>query len=186
MKPLKQAKIRLKSSQNRLTFTVLAVAAVIFLVLCLVCRTPESDTAPEGDYAEYETGRVIKIMNDTTFRDPVSDNAYRGEQTLVVEVTSGQYEGEQLLVDNAVGPLFGVPVKVGDSIVMIISTYENGDVRATVHEYNRETALVIVILLFMLATVLVGGKTGAKSLLGLIITVICIFRILIPLLMKGL
>ena len=45
--------------------------------------------------------------------------------------------------------------------------------------------LAVVIGLFLLAAVLVGGKTGAKSLVGLLVTLLCLFWILIPMLMKG-
>ena len=104
---------------------------------------------------------------------------------MIVKITSGQYKGDEMLVDNTVGPLYGVPVQEGDRVILIISTYADGSRLATVYEYNRELALIITVLLFMLATVLVGGKTGAKSLVGLIITIACIFCILIPLLLRG-
>ena len=52
-------------------------------------------------------------------------------------------------------------------------------------EYNRMTALAIIVGLFLIATVAVGGKVGAKSLLTLGFTLVCLFWILIPLLMKG-
>ncbi len=57
--------------------------------------------------------------------------------------------------------------------------------RATVFEYNRIPALLIAVGLFFLVTLLVGGKRGAKSLVGLVFTVLCLFLLLIPLLLKG-
>ena len=45
--------------------------------------------------------------------------------------------------------------------------------------------MILVVVLFLVVTVLVGGKTGAKSLIGLIVTLACLFWILLPLLMKG-
>lgn len=185
MKKIKETGLKSWLSDNKWSVIILAAAAVIFIIMCCMCRTPSADVTAEGDYAEYETGKVVQIISDNTWQDEASDGSYRGEQSMIVEVTSGQYKGEQLLVDNAVGPLYGVPAEVGDSVVLTISTYTDGTVLATVHEFNREAALVIVVLLFMLATVLVGGKTGAKSLVGLVITVACIFCILIPLLLKG-
>ena len=170
---------------NKLAIIVLALAAAIFIALVLYCRTPSQSNSDAEEYAEYETGKVTQIISDSTFSDPEADNSFRGEQSLIVEVTSGQYKGTEMLVENTVGPLFGVPVAPGDKVTLIISTYSDGSTLGTVYEYNREFALAVVVVLFMLATVLVGGKTGAKSLLGLIITVICIFCILIPLLLKG-
>ena len=98
---------------------------------------------------------------------------------------SGQYKGEEMEVYNYVSPLYGARVNEGEGVVLLISTYGSGEVRASVFEYDREPAFFLVVGLFLLVTVLVGGKTGAKSLLGLIFTVACLFWMLIPLLMKG-
>ncbi len=53
------------------------------------------------------------------------------------------------------------------------------------YEYDRAVGLAVIVGLFLLATVLVGGKVGAKSLVALAVTLVCLFWILIPLLMKG-
>ena len=148
-----------------------------------MARARRPNTA--GDYVEYDNGRVLEILSDSTESDEASDGAFRGEQMMLVEVTTGQYKGEQLQVYNYVGPLYGIPLKSGDSVTLTVSTFENGDVQATVYEYNRSTPVLIVVGLFLLVTLLVGGRTGAKALLGLVFTVLCVFLLLFPSLMKG-
>lgn len=160
-------------------------AAIIFIAAYLLAKPVPEQPHPATDYAEYETGTVTMILSDSTEQDQNSDNSYRGEQLLIVEVTSGQYKGESLQVSNYVGPLYSVPLEVGDSAVLIISTYGDGTHIGTVYEFNRFVPIIIVLGLFFLITGLVGGKTGLKSLVGLIITIIALFYILIPALMKG-
>lgn len=172
-------------TKNKTALIILAAALVIFIAARLWAAPEAEESIEAAEFAEYEKGTVMQVLSDSTEADPTADNALRGEQLLIVEVTSGRYEGETLQVSNYVGPLYGGRVDVGDSVVMIISTYEDGSHVASVYEFNRTTALVIIVLLFIIATVLVGGKTGAKSLVGLAITVICLFWILIPALMKG-
>lgn len=162
-----------------------ACAVIIFIAAYLGAKPIPEQPHPATDYAEYETGKVTMILTDSTEKDPNSDNSFRGEQLLIVEVTSGQYKGESLQVSNYVGPLYSVPLKVGDSAVLIISTYGDGTHIGTVYEFNRFVPLIIVFALFFIITALVGGKTGLKSLVGLFITVITLFYILIPALMKG-
>lgn len=172
---------------NKRTIAVLLAAAVIFIA-ARIWVSPASgsdDGAEPEEYAEYDTGTVLEILSDSTEADDAADGAYRGDQLMLVEITSGRYEGETMQVYNYVGPLYGAPLKVGDSAVLIVSTYADGSHTATVYEFNRLLALAAIIALFVIATVLVGGKTGAKSLVGLIITLICIFLILLPMLMKG-
>ena len=170
---------------NRAVVLVLAAAAVIFALVRIAVAPAKTDVALTGDYAEYDNGVVTELLTDSTERDPVSDGGYRGEQMLLVEVKTGQYEGEILLVNNYVGPLYGVPLRVGDSCTMVISTYSDGTHRATVYEYDRSIPALIILVLFLIVTVLVGGKTGAKSLVGLIFTVLAVFLLLFPALMKG-
>lgn len=174
-------------NDNKRTIAVLLAAAVIFVAarIWVSPASGEDAGAEPEEYAEYDTGTVLEILSDNTEADDAADGAYRGDQLMLVEITSGRYEGETMQVYNYVGPLYGAPLKVGDSAVLIVSTYADGSHTATVYEFNRLLALAAIIALFVIATVLVGGKTGAKSLVGLVITLICIFLILLPMLMKG-
>ena len=171
--------------KNRTALLVLLAALALFVVVRVLVAPEKTEPLAAGDYSEYENGTVDEVLTDSTERDDASDGAFRGEQTLTVRVRTGQYKGDTLLVTNVVGPLYGVPLKSGDRCTLIISTYADGDVRATVYEYDRTVPLVIVVGLFLLVTVLVGGRTGAKSLVGLLFTVLSVFLLLFPALMKG-
>ena len=164
---------------------VLAAALVLFAA-GWQWAAPEEDSGIQAEaYSEYEMARVAEVLADDTEPDPVSDGGWRGEQLLLAEVTSGQYKGQLLQVSNFVGPLYGGPVEAGDGVVLLISTDADGSYRGTVYEFNRAMPLAIVVLLFLVAAIVVGGKTGAKSLVGLAVTLACLFGILIPALMKG-
>lgn len=167
------------------TTVVLAAALAVFLIAFFRLRPERTEVVPGTSYVEYERGKIETIVSDSTVADPESDNAYRGEQLMTVKVTTGRYAGETLLVSNYVGPVYGQPLKEGDGVSLTISTYENGDHKATVYEYDRFGALAFVVALFFLVTILVGGRTGAKSLVALTVTVLCLFGILLPALLKG-
>ncbi len=168
------------------TIIALVICAILFLTGYFLAKPASAEEAPlSGDYAHYDNGVVTQILADNTYSDPTADGGYRGEQTLIVEMKTGQYKGQSLKVQNYTGPIYGVPLKVGDGCTLTVNTYSDGTVTATVYEYNRVTPILVILALFILATVLVGGKNGAKSLVGLIITVASIFLILFPALMKG-
>lgn len=170
---------------NKRSLLVLAFSVLIFALAARWAAPEKTDISTATEYAEYETGIITQILSDNTFSDPTSDGGYRGEQLMLVDVTSGQYKGETLQVYNYVGPLYGVPLAAGDGVTLIISTYTDGVHTATVYEYNRTIPLLIVIALFLIAAIAVGGQTGAKSLVGLVVTLACLFYVLIPMLMKG-
>ena len=171
--------------ENRVSCLVLAAALVLFLAVRAIAA-PEKETAIDAaEYAEYENAVITEVLSDNTFTDPAADNALRGEQLLLAEVKTGQYKGEIMQAYGYVGPLYGGQLKVGDGATLLISTYADGSHVATVYEYNRLPALAVIVAMFLIATVAVGGKVGAKSLVALAMTLVCLFWILIPLLMKG-
>ena len=171
--------------ENRVSCLVLAAALVLLLAVRAIAA-PEKETAIDAaEYAEYENAVITEVLSDNTFTDPAADNALRGEQILLAEVKTGQYKGEIMQVYGYVGPLYGGQLKVGDGATLLISTYADGSHVATVYEYNRLPALAVIVAMFLIATVAVGGKVGAKSLVALAMTLVCLFWILIPLLMKG-
>lgn len=171
--------------ENKWTCIVLAAAlAVLLAARLLAAPMPVQSDEPENR-ADYESASVDQILSDSTEKDPASDNGYRGEQLLLVTVRSGDYKGQQMQVYNYVGPLYGGPLKVGDRATVLISTYSDGTVNATVYEFDRLLPLCIVLVLFIAAAVAVGGRTGVKSLVALAVTLVCLFGVLLPSLMKG-
>lgn len=171
--------------ENRVSCLVLAAALVLFLAVRAIAAPEKEAVIDAAEYAEYENAVITEVLSDNTFTDPAADNALRGEQILLAEVKTGQYKGEIMQVYGYVGPLYGGQLKAGDGATLLISTYADGSHVATVYEYNRLPALAVIVALFLIATVAVGGKVGAKSLVALAMTLVCLFWILIPLLMKG-
>ena len=165
---------------------ILLLATAVFAGLYGYAHSGTAEEQQRGEaYVEYQTGRVLEILSDSCEPDAEADGAYRGDQSLLVAVTSGQYRGQTLLTSNAVGPLYGEPAASGDHVTLLISTYADGSHNATVYEHDRSIAIGLILAAFLLVTVLVGGKTGAKSILGLAMTVAVLVLLLIPLLLKG-
>ncbi len=171
---------------------VLVIAAVVFL--CVFFRIYSADIlngageifSPYGEEkVEFEKAAVTEMLNENMEKDKVADSAYTGSQEFLVIVKSGRYKGESMIVKNYFGPNYGGPVSEGDSVILTIKTYADGGHSATVYEYNRIPILAVFLILFFAAIILIGGRTGLKSLIGLIVTAVCLFMILIPLLLKG-
>ena len=164
------------------------VLAVVLAILggLFVVANPKQEPATEAEeYMEYENAVVEQILSDSTESDPVSEGHHRGNQKLIVRVKTGQYAGQQMMADNTVGPLYGFPMDVGDSVTVGLSTYADGTVRCYVYEYNRFPGLLLVAAAFLVVTVLVGGRVGIKSLVSLGLTVAALIFILLPLLLAG-
>ena len=166
-------------------------AGVLLLVLAVLAGLfaaahPKTEPVPDSaEYMEYENAVVEQILSDSTESDPVSEDHFRGSQTLIVRVKTGRYAGQQMMADNTVGPIYGAPMAVGDGVTVGLSTYEDGTVRCYVYEFDRFPGLLMVLGAFLLVTVLVGGKVGIKSLVSLGLTVAALIFVLLPLLLQG-
>ena len=180
----------IKKESNSIIVLVLAVVA--FLIAFFVIHSEDILKGAGlifweyGDeLVEFEKATVTNIRKEDVRIDEVADGAYSGNQELDVTVKSGRYKGEDMVVYNYFGALSGVPVSVGDSVTVTMKTHGDGTHYATVYEFNRIPTLMVLSALFILVIIIVGGRTGAKSLVGLVFTIICLFTILIPLLLKG-
>lgn len=78
------------------------------------------------------------------------------------------------------------PLKIGDKVYVSIAFDTNGGIESTYIEYiNNERFLVAMIILYSGAIILIGGMKGARALVGLIITVLAVFFIMVPLIYDG-
>lgn len=179
-------KAKSKTSRPGISAAVLAVICLVGFFLYRAGHPAVDGTSDQSEeYIEYEKGVVDQILTDFCEEDPVSENHQRGSQSLILTVQTGQYAGTQMLADNTVGPLYGQAMDVGDSVVIGLSTYADGTVRCYVYEYDRSAGLALILAVFCLVTVLVGGRVGAKSLVSLALTAAALILILLPLLLRG-
>ena len=164
---------------------LLLCAAILFCLFSAWAAPAPHGGAEDAEPAHYERCKVQQILVDNTTQAEADDGGWRGDQLMLVQVMTGEHAGETLQVYNYVGPLYGAPLREGDTAVVTISTYLDGSYVGTIFEYDRLVPLAIVVILFLAAAILVGGKTGAKSLVGLLFTLLCLFKLLIPALLKG-
>ena len=192
-KPVKKADtLNGSPKKDKKTIIVLVITALIFFGAFFSLHSEDilKDTNdifwPYGDeIVEFEKAKVIEIVSEDIEYDELIENAAVGKQELSVIVKSGRYKGENMIVQNYFGAYYGVPVEVGDGVTLTIKTHSDGEYTGTVYEFNRIPILAAVIGLFFVVVVIIGGRTGLKSLVGLVFTLICLFSILIPLIIKG-
>lgn len=173
--------------KQKISLLVLAICVVLFVIFYAYANSNQesTSTAAQTSYTEYETARVTSVLSDDSSKSEAFENNYTGSQDLMIEITSGQYKGTKMSAINYLGALYGTHLKEGDSVVVAIYTSDDSVNNVTVYEYNRSNWVLVIVGVFILATVLIGGKKGFQSLLGLILTIVCLIFILIPLLMKG-
>lgn len=166
---------------------ILTTAACIFLFFYSIAQNV--DLAPKSnslEYLSYDTADVLEIVSENYRGSQIWEDRPEGEQILNIEITSGKHEGKIFRnVQHNLSVFKGTALEVGDSIIVSISDDGESVEFQGINSFNRITPVLVIILLFILVTVLVGGKVGAKSLLGLGLTILCVFTVLYPLLFGG-
>lgn len=142
-------------------------------------------TVTEDTGTEYETARVVEIYENNTVVDETTENVVRGSMRLKVEILSGRYKGEYADTVNYFGAVNNVIVDVGDKVSVRIDTMGKDVYEVSIYNYYRTSVIVAIVLLFILALVVIGGKQGVKAVAGLVFTILCIVFILVPLCLKG-
>lgn len=151
---------------------------------------PDDGTAVE--VLEYETAVVTAIISEDWTRDPYTENVHVGYQELRVKLLSGKYKGQEFTTLNSMSKSFDKYSKVGTKLVVYVRTDNSvsnqGELAVpsiTVMNYDRSTTIYIVAAIFLLVTIIVGGKVGARSILALAFTLACVIFVLVPMILQG-
>ena len=179
MKKIKRETL-IKAAASVIFFAVVA-AALIWL------NTPGPDAAETAARRrEYATARVVEVLFDNA--EPAGGHAEGrrlGRQDLLLTILDGGRRGEELLLTNFLSVLGNVDVGVGDRIIVQIIHNADGTYQPVIHNYDRWSVVGVFVLVFIAVMAAIGGKKGVLSLMGLGFTIICLWFILIPMVLRG-
>lgn len=178
--------------RKKAAYIVFFTLLVIFLISFPVeAQDPADPGVGEDLRGEEETvrGKVLEILKEDTESFPIhGDSAAIITQELNVEIISGDYKGETLVVENIIDErmAYNIEVSEGDHVLLYLEKDAAGNIMgAYVTEIVRDTYLLYLVIIFLAAIILIGGLKGAKAALTLGITALAVIKILIPLILDG-
>lgn len=120
-----------------------------------------------GEIKEVETGSIKDTVQEVT-----------------IEILDGEYETEEFTANYVLsydieGKILAHELAKGDKVTVQITEDENGNVAVTIQDLVRSTYIILMFAIFLLIILLVGGKQGAKAILGLLVTILAVYFILI-------
>ena len=165
---------------------VVIVLAILAGIAMWINRANENETTPDSGRLVYAPAKVTAVLSDNAQEDFENAEGRRvGDQELEIQILSGDHKDEIMTVTNYMSALFNVDVQQGDRIIVRIMTDENGSYYASVFNYDRGIVLGGFLLIFFILLGALGGKKGMGALAGLLLTLGCIWFILIPCLLRG-
>lgn len=167
----------------------LAVAVVFLALFAWAIAWANSgwnrDEITDTTGVEYETARVLEILEDNTVKDETIEGRRRGSQLLELELITGRYAGDVTQCKNYFSAMYSVDVEPGQTVSVRVDTSGVNTYSVSIYNYNRIPLIIGIALAFALALILIGGWQGARALLGLVFTFICIMYLLLPLSLRG-
>lgn len=161
----------------------------ILLILCLAAllSSPtkaislyDADALGQTDEQySYEIAQANKVLE--LGRD--EEKAGR-EQFCEFEILSGKKKGQEINTRNLIPDnyAYSIVVKPDKKYLIAIDNY-TGEI--FVDDYYRQNTVLILIAVFFIALLWLGGKQGFKSVLSLVLTALAIVYVLIPMINSG-
>ena len=158
------------------------LAAAILLVLIFL------PTGFEGALTYQNADRVKARVLSTDESDIVDTGLIRtGEQRCTVLILGGMFEGEETQAVNRLnGSLSQDKIFAPGDTAFIAVSHSGGEITAaTMVDHYRIDKEGVLALIFLLLLVVFAGKTGLRAILSFAVTLLTMWKVLVPCLLKG-
>ncbi len=169
---------------NRHNTILITSIAGILLIAILVALPTGYEDALIYKGTERAIGKVIETDNQAIIS---SGLVQTGEQSCSLLIMNGRYKGQTLTGVNFLsGSLEKDKIfKKGDKALLTIS-FDGDEIKSVVmsdhYRLNKEIILLVIFALFL---ILFAGKNGFQAILSFLITVLMIWKVLVPCYLKG-
>ena len=156
---------------------------LIFVVVLVFLPTGFRDnTYPDSMRA---VARVLEVNNENVMK--TVSFVMEGEQVCKVEILNGPFKGQQALATNRFTGRLEVDKAFteGDKALVILDYTDQSIRNVTMVDHYRINLESILVGIFAIFLIIFARWTGAKALLSFLLTVLMIWKLLVPLLLKG-
>lgn len=151
-------------------------------ILLLLVPTGFEDRQPKTSH--YERARVLKVDNSDIRQNGL---IRAGTQEMSVEILSGEYKGQTVTCGNhLMGKMELDEIYApGHTILLEFAAKENQIGPAYSRGHYRIHIEFILLGLFALLLIAVGGWTGFKALLSFFFSALMLWKVMVPVFLKG-
>ncbi len=170
--------------KKKLDITFVSLVSIFCIILFIIPTGFEN----EDYYAKTERveAEVQSIDNSDVHHFGVS---LSGTQELEVLIKEGSYDGQTVKANNIMMGHMSLDkyYKVGDHVLLIIKKNQEGTkiISARAHDIYRLDVEIILFVMFAVFLVGFAKWTGLKALLSFVFTALTIWKIMVPMFLKG-
>lgn len=163
--------------QRILAILVLLVTAV----LALMPSVSVSFQSLVSDTVSYIPGTVLEVVEEDLSPSDLKGGPQLGEQTLTIELK----DGSQITLTNYLTNTHNILAREGMRVVVCVDAPENVEPYYTLYQYDRSVGLGVVVAIFLLLMLLVGGEKGFYATLALAFSLVFLLKITVPVIYSG-
>lgn len=134
--------------------------------------------------SDKTTARILSVNNDQ-----IHDNGLVrvGEQTARVKLLGGRFKGRETEAFNHLSGSVGKDkIFRRDDIARVVIDFSGEEIHAVnLIDHDRMPQELILIGIFAVLLVLIAGRTGFRALLSFLLTILVLWKILIPNILRG-
>ena len=137
---------------------------------------------------DFVVGRVLDVSPLAVNQNLLHGAGLVSKQQIVkIKILEGPYKDLVASVSNDItdNPAYNINVKSGSEVILSVVSSKDAKPEINISDYHRAPIIDGLLILFLILFLVLGGKTGLKALLGLIITVLLVVFILLPLSIAG-
>ena len=170
-------------SKESLRYNAPVVVCLLAILFLLVLPTGYEDAVVYQE-ADRCAARVLEVNNDAIIDTGLVRS---GEQICTVELLGGQFKGQ---VTQAVNMLNGSLEQdklfsPGDTAQVVVSYADGVITNVTMSDHYRLTWELVMALGFAAFLILFAGRTGIRAVASFVLTVLTLWKVLVPLYLKG-
>lgn len=191
------------------TVSKILLSLFIFILITQVINVSYAEEAPAQPTEETPVATQEQAQQETIAEKPKvkehikakiieAGKKYERERTsggkevvqnVKVKILEGEEKDEKfdtvyVLTYDLENKIIGYELNEGN-IVYVSIQEENGEAKITVQDVVRQNYLIGLVIFFFASIILVGRKKGIKAIIGLIITVLAVFFVLLAAIFKG-
>lgn len=170
--------------KKRVSFLIFAVLIVVLVggMIYFSGMIERQDLRPTGG-TKFAKAVVEEVLESNV--DISESGEFSGNQKVKIQITSGEFSGEVCKAQCPYANHSGANAYPGLKVIVLVNQNDNGEIVASVYNYDRANVLLLLVVLFLAVLCVIGGIKGVASSVGLVFTFICIFCLYIPLMYIG-
>ena len=160
------------------------VALCLLLIVVLMLLPTGYEDAVQYQEADRCSALVVSVDNSTIIDTGLVRS---GEQRCTLELLGGRFKGQTTVGVNMLNgsveqdKLFSP----GDKALVVVSFSEDGITNVTMIDHDRMGAEALLVLLFAALLILFAGRTGIRAILSFVLTILMLWKVLVPLYLRG-